>query len=178
MTDKGKEFIGKPFQDYLNKKLIIFFTSNSPDVKASVVERYNRTLKTRLYKFFTEKRTFRYLNVLPKIVNSINDSFHRMIGCTPNEVTKKNENEIRKRLYGETPLKKLRSVIFKFNVGDHVRITKEKKIFDKGYLPNFTEEIFVITERIPRYPVVYKVKDLNGENIEGIFYNSELVHAS
>ena len=171
MTDRGREFMGS-FKNYTLKKDIHHHFANSPDVKAAVVERYNRTLKTRLWKVFSEKKTFRYLNLLPKVVTSINRSYHRIIGCSPVEVTKKNENEVRIHQYGrEAGVSKGT----KFRVGEKVRITKEKKIFDKGYLPNFTLEVFVIDKILPRKPIVYKLRDLNGEDVEGIFYDEELV---
>ena len=58
-TDRGKEFLGKPFQDLMEKKMIIHYVASSfPDVKCPNVERYNRTLKTRLWKYFTQRKTF------------------------------------------------------------------------------------------------------------------------
>ena len=170
MTDRGREFMGS-FKTYMLKKDIHHHFANSPDVKAAVVERYNRTLKTRIWKIFSEKKTFRYLKFLQRVVDSINGSYHRMIGCSPIEVTKGNENEIRIYQYGKIPSSRSP----KFRVGEKVRITKEKKVFDKGYLPSFTLEIFVIDKILPRSPSVYKLRDLNGEVVEGIFYDEELV---
>ena len=66
------------------------------------------------------------------------------------------------------------STKFKFNINDKVRISKYKTVFSKGYVPNWSEEIFVITELLARKPNVYKLKDLNDEPIEGIFYETEL----
>jgi len=176
-TDKGKEFIGHEFQDLMNKKLIIHFVSNSPDIKGANVERYNRTLKTRLWKYFTKRNTFRYLNVLQSIVHAINTSYTDTIGCRPVDVGKENEAKIRERLYGDTKKKK-KKVVYKFEVGDKVRIAKERGKFKKGYLPNFTEEVFVIHKRIPKRPIpVYHIKDLQEEDIEGEFYPAELVPA-
>ena len=91
------------------------------------------------------------------------------------EVTKENEKIIRERLYGS--LRNRKPTKFKFKVGDQVRISKEKGKFEKGYLPNFTQEIFKINECIPRDPPVYRIIDQNGEEIEGIFYTQELVKA-
>ena len=63
----------------------------------------------------------------------------------------------------------------KFKVGDKVRISKYKrKIFDKGFTPNWTEEVFFINEILPTKPVTYKIRDYNGEVIEGSFYEQEL----
>jgi len=89
----------------------------------------------------------------------------------PVQVNKKNEPLVWHTLYGRTIEVPIR---YKFSVGDHVRISKTKKIFDKGYLPNWTTEIFVISERLPRRPPVYRLKDLQGEVLGGIFYEEEL----
>ncbi len=176
MTDKGKEFVGKAFRDLMTKKMVTHYTAKSPDIKAASVERYNRTLKSRLWRYFTEKKTFRYLNILPTIVQSINSCYTSTIGCRPIDVTMQNEGEIRQRMYAKLYGKTISE--YKFNVGDRVRIAKEKTLFRKGYLPNFTEEIFVVVKRIPRKPAaVYELKDLHGEDIEGIFYPEELVQA-
>jgi hypothetical protein len=169
-TDRGKEFLGRPFQKMLEENGVTHVLASSPDVKAPNVERFNRTLKTRLWKYFTTKKTLKYIDVLDSIVNSINHSYSQPIGCTPVEVTRENENLIRQRLYGNLVPKDN----FTFNVGDYVRIAKEKKTFEKGYQPNFTEEVFVIDKKLKRNPVVYKLKDLHSENIEGVFYKEEL----
>jgi hypothetical protein len=176
LTDKGKEFTGKEFQEFMNKKMIIHYVSNSPDIKAASVERYNRTLKTRLWKYFTKRKTFRYLNVLQSIVHAINSSYTATISCRPIDVRQEDEPRIRERLYGTRNTGK--PPPFKFEVGDRVRIAKEKTKFKKGYLPNFTQEVFVVDKRIPRRPVpVYKIKDLRGEEIEGVLYSAEMVRA-
>ena len=169
-TDCGKEFVGKPFQDFAEKNNFIHRTTRSPDIKAGVCERFNRTLKTRLWKYFTHKKTFKYLDILPEIVGAINNSYSTAIGCRPVDVTQENEMEIKARLSGARAKPK-----YRFNVNDRVRISRDKGVFSKGYLPNFTEEIFIITERLPRHPPVYRIKDLNGEEIEGIFYAAEMV---
>ena len=69
--------------------------------------------------------------------------------------------------------KKIR-LIFNFEVGETVRITKYKHIFEKCYTPKWTDEIFKVKYQIPRLPVVYKIEDLNREEIEGVFYEPEL----
>ncbi len=174
LTDRGKEFISKPFKDLMQKKLIIHYTTLSPDVKAGNAERYIRTLKTRLWKYFTGQKTYRYLDVLQSLVGAINKSYTDTIGCRPMDVTQKNERSIRQRLYSDKEV----SSRYRFEVGDRVRIAKEKSVFKKGYLPNFTEEVFTVYERIPRRPIpVYRIRDRQGEEIEGIFYPAELVQA-
>ena len=65
-------------------------------------------------------------------------------------------------------------ITFKFKIGDKVRISKSKSIFEKGYTPNFTREIFYIHERLPRIPPVYRIKDYSDEVIKGVFYEEQL----
>jgi hypothetical protein len=118
-------------------------------------------------------KNVRYVDVLPEIVDAINRSYHRVIKCRPVDVTRENENEIWERRYGK--YMDSDNMKFKFDVGDKVRISKYKHIFEKGYLPNFTKEIFVIVSRFQKKPPVYKVKDLDDETIEGMFYEQQLV---
>ena len=68
----------------------------------------------------------------------------------------------------------VKHVQYKFNIGDQVRISKIKRTFEKGYLPNFSEEIFNVSKQIPRDPPVYKQKDYDGEELKGTFYEKEL----
>ena len=138
------------------------------DTKASIVERFNQTLKT--YRYFTWKSTFKYIDVLPELMESYNHSYHRSIRRSPASVTKKNENSVWMTLYGNQPTKKG----YSFQVGDQVRISKSKGLFEKGYLPNWSEEIFTIVKRIPRNPPVYRLKDYDNEKVEGTFYEEEL----
>ncbi len=170
-TDKGLEFRGKLFQDLLKKHGIKYIASESPNIKAAVAERYNRTLKTRLWKYFTKTQALHYIEALPNLVTAINQSYHRSIKRRPVDVDLENEREVWQTLYGKT----LGPVKFKFNIDDKVRIAQEKYIFKKGYLPTFTEEIFTITERIARQPPVYRIKDLHSEPVVGIYYETELV---
>ena len=174
LTDKGLEFLGRPFQNFLKKHDIQFIASESPDIKASIAERYNRTLKTKLWKHFSTKSTFRYIDVLPKIVDSINHSYHRSIKRKPVDVNVNNAQDVWETLYGSrTNLS--RQVEYKFDINDKVRIAQYKHVFKKGYLPKFTEEIFVVTDQLSRNPPVYKIKDLNEEPVSGVFCEQELV---
>ena len=169
-SDQGTEFFNAKFKEYLDEINVGQYYVNS-ELKASVVERFNRTIKEKIYRYFTYKNTYNYLSILDNVVDSYNNSFHRSIQTTPINVTKTNEKKIHKILYGE-PKKIVHA--FKFQVNEKVRITKSKTIFEKGYTPKWTEEIFKIKRKIPRTPVVYKIEDLNGEEIEGVFYEQEL----
>ena len=122
-----------------------------------------------MWKYFTHKNTMRYIDVLDDLMHSYNNTFHRTIKMTPSEVNAQNEEEVRARLY--RPKSKL---VWKFQVGDKVRIGRGKREFKKGYLPSWTDEIFTIASRRPSDPPVYQVKDYNGELIGGNFYAFEL----
>jgi hypothetical protein len=136
-----------------------------------VIERFNRTLKTILYRYFTKNTTFSFLDILEKIVYSYNHTFHSKIKCSPVQVNKKNEKKIR---FDSYKVDKTKNINFKFEINDQVLISKNKNLFEKGYTPNWMNEIFFINERILRYPPLYKIRDKNNEIIEGSFYEQEL----
>ena len=169
-TDKGTDFINRKFQTFLKKDNIRFFTTQN-ETKASIVERFNRTLKTKMWKYFTAKNTLKYVDILQKLVKSYNHSRHRSIGMRPVDVNEDNESIVCQKLYAEESDKPVR---FKFNIGDQVRISKARRKFKKRYLPSWTEEVFTITKRVLRRPPVYKIADFDDEELKGIFYEQEL----
>ena len=178
-TDSGNEFLGKPFQELmLTKKIVHYVATTFPQVKCPNVERFNRTLKTRLWKYFTQRNTYRYINILQTLIDSINHSYSQPIGCRPVDVTRDNEGEIYQRLYGNQASNMERKKKQRFQVGDLVRIVREKGKFEKGYEPNFTKEVFTVVECLLRDPPVYRIRDKNGEVLQGLFYNEELVRAN
>ena len=169
-TDQGTEFFNKHFKALMKKEEIHLYNTYN-ETKASVVERVIRTLKTRMWRYFTAKKTMRYIEVLQDLVDSYNRSKHQSIQKKPINVTQKNEREVWHTLYGER--EKEGPVKYKFEVGDQVRISKMKRTFEKGYLPNFSKEIFTASQQIPRHPPVYKLKDYDQEELSGTFYNEE-----
>lgn len=97
--------------------------------KGSIVERFNRTLKSRLERYFTENKTHRWVNVLQKMTDNINNTVNRSTGFKPNEVTKANAEEVKARLY-PPPINTKQCAL---KIGDRVRIVKAKNFLDKGY---------------------------------------------
>ena len=87
-TDKGTEFTNEQFQKLLKEHNIRFFTTHN-ETKASIVERFNRTLKGKMWKYFTANNTLKYIDILQKLVKSYNSSRHRSIGMRPVDVNKK-----------------------------------------------------------------------------------------
>ena len=140
-TDDGKEFYNKTFQALMKRKDIRYF-STSGDTKASVIERFNRTLKKRMYRYFTVKNTLSLLPVLKDLVTGCNRSYHRSIKMAPVKVTTRNEEQVWKNLYAQRL--KAQRIPPKLKVGDRVRLNKRYRIFKKRYLPGWTEEVFVV----------------------------------
>ena len=99
-TDKGTEFLNQTFQKELKKRNIHFFTTENPETKASIVERFQRTLKERMWKYFTHRHTLTYVDVLPDLVQAYNRSYHRSTGRDPEDVNPENKVEVFDRLLG------------------------------------------------------------------------------
>ena len=171
-SDDGKEFFNHYIKDLFDSKNIKHFSTYS-DKKAAIVERFNRTLKSRMYKYFTENETRRWIDIIQQLVTGYNNTFHSVIKMTPIEASKpENTETVWWNIYGAYVTAD--HGVPKFKIGQTVRISKYKSIFDKGYLPNFTEEYFKIKQVILGTPIVYKLEDLKGEDLNGIFYENEL----
>ena len=109
-ADQGTEFLNRVLQKFLRDNIIDFFTVNL-GLKASLVERFNRTIKNRMYKYFTYKNTLCYIDVLPQLVKSYNNTYHPSIKMKPSQVTKANEFKVWHTLNGDSIQKRVR---FKF----------------------------------------------------------------
>ena len=169
-TDRGTEFYNKQVQDLLNENNIKLYSTNNSEIKSAVIERFNRTFKNMMYKKFTENNNTIFYNILDELVNNYNNKYHSTIKMTPIEGSKKvNENKI-KNIYNFEKTKKPG----KFKIGDRVRLSLEKNIFEKSYETNWTEEIFEIYDIKYSNVPYYYLKDLNNEKLDGTFYEQEL----
>ena len=174
-TDKGKEFYNSTFEDYLKENGITLYSTQNEE-KSSVIERFNRTLKGKMFKEFTMKNNTIYTDILQNIVEEYNNTYHSTIKMKPKEASmKKNESITYLNSYHSKAPKKLKKPFFK--IGDKVRISKYRGIFDKSYKGNWSEELFIIKEIQPTIPITYKIKDLLDEDIIGSFYEQELQRA-
>ena len=169
-TDKGKEFRTSAFEGLCKRQAIEVFSTENDDIKASLVERFQRTLQTIMHRHFTSTRSRAFLDVLPKMVQTYNNTFHRAIGMTPAQVGPSNYEAIWHRLYGGGRARKSS----KLRVGDNVRISKTRRTFKKGYLPHWTLEIFRIRQVLATSPTTYRLEDFAGEALQGSFYEQEL----
>ena len=168
--DEGKEFCNVGVRDLLKSHNVDYFSTHS-DKKAAIVERFNRTLKTMMWKYFYSKGTYNWVDVLNELTKNYNNTKHSSILMKPKDVNKTNENMVWVTLFG-SPLGNL--PLPKFRTGDTVRVSKYKSIFVKGYEANFTEEIFKISKVFRGDPTVYELEDHEGKPIIGKFYEGEL----
>lgn len=174
--DQGLEFYNTNVKNVLDKYNIELFSVYS-EKKAALVERFNRTLKEKMYRAFTHRGNYRWYDILPQLVDSYNNSYHRGLKHIPAKVNDYNETDIWLKQYADLSSggggKKA-----KYKIGDHVRITKYKTVFSKGYLQNWTDEEFIISEINTKYsPILYTLTDLNNEKVKGSFYEHELQKA-
>lgn len=177
-TDKGTEFYNKDFKKLLDLKKIKLYSTFS-DKKACIVERFNRTLKEKMWRKFTHQDNHKFIDFLQDLVDSYNKTYHRSIKTSPVKVNESNENQIWKNLYGFSKNDGAEEQIsFLFHKDDLVRITKEKFVFSKGYTPNWTSEKFVVVKCRPSIPPKYFLEDLEGNSIDGSFYEQELQKVS
>jgi len=173
-TDQGREYLGAPFQDLLKDYGVTHMLAYGPH-KASYAERVNRTIEDRLYKYFYEKQTFNFIDIIDSIVHSYNNTIHSSINMPPAKVNESNSRALYERVY--IPILNKRAahpVHFSFLNGDFVRLSRVDTPFKRGYQEQWTEEIFQVYNRIPSHPPRYKVKDLTGDVIKGSFYQQEL----
>ncbi|KAL3069608.1 hypothetical protein niasHT_036734 [Heterodera trifolii] len=174
LTDQGKEFTARAVQQFFRTKDVEHFCMlTSPQFHAGMAERANRSIKERLYRYFTEQNTYKWIGVVQDIVCAINHSQNSSIGMRPVDVNFKNAEALRQKLHDAAENVVRRQP--KYRVGDRVRIEKYKHVFQKGYLPRFSNELFTVAEvHSERSPVVYRLRDDNNEIISGWFYANDL----
>lgn len=181
-SDEGKEFYNQHVNRLLTSKDIILYSVSSREIKASIAERLIRTIKGKIYRYMSHNNTRKYIDILPDIIDSYNNSAHRSLGNeqTPSQVHFMSDPDAIERqfrqMYKYTP-QVGKNVSSNLHVGQHVRISDEKRnhIFHRGYTVQNTIEIFRIAKvDTSQKPTVYLLDDLQGERIKGIFYREEL----
>ena len=144
-TDEGTEFYNKTLMNFLkNNRITLYSTFN--EGKAVVIERFNRTLKERLYKKFTQLGSQQWLSLIQDIVDKYNDTIQTSTNTIPSETFTKLEYE-----------KEINVIKPKFKVGGKVRIYRWKSHFEKGYIMRWTNELLKIIDIISTVPLTYKL---------------------
>lgn len=173
-TDFGTEFYNDQFKNLTNTFNINHYSTYTTK-KASIVERLIRTLKSKLYKEFSLKGTYKWTDgTLNKIIKDYNNTYHRTIDQKPCEVNSSNKRMILERYQLQKQQSRVINQLRHLKVGDFVRISKHKGVFEKGYTPNWSTEIFKIIKVNETNPITYLIEDSRGQPILGAFYSQEL----
>jgi len=177
-SDKGSEFINKDVQRFFKENNCIWYSTQS-EIKCSLIERFNLTIRNKLEKRKTDlelqKRNFNWMNELPQLLNDYNTKdVHSSTGFTPFESHKEeNKDTIRDKFYSR--FINVQQDKPKFKPGDHVRLYNWKSIFQKKSGQRFTNEVFTVDKVNQTRPITYTLKDLNNEPVLGAVYSFELV---
>ena len=175
-TDRGSELICKQFTTFLKENKIHHYLSYSLR-KCPVVERFNLTIQQLLYKMMKQNNTYEWTKLIDKAMKIYLNRKHRTIKMTPLEAEKDENGPILRQTYLKKYIKagkKKRKP--KFSEGDTVRIYKERGTFHRGYMEDFTTEIFTINKVLNNLPVPrYKIKEENGDEVVGSFFEDELI---
>jgi hypothetical protein len=156
------------------EKLVDLYSSENSE-KSSIIELWSRTIKDRMFKYFTANNTRRYFDVLNDMMSQYNNTKHSAIKMTPVQASNpENLYQTYMNLYGDIVHDNSPRPMPKFSVGDKIRITVKKDVFRKGYLSRWTEELFTVSAIQYTDAITYKIKDLNGEEIKGTFYEQEM----
>lgn len=168
--DMGREFYNSKVKKLFEENKISHYSTNS-EIKCSIAERAIRTIKKKFYIHFAINETLNYVDYLQDIVQEYNNTKHRTIGCTPASVTDKVAKKLLQTVfnYQNVPFQKML-----FKIGDFVRISKMKKIFEKSYSRSWSNEIFRIKKARYTVPPSYVIEDLKKNEIAGHFYTQEL----
>ena len=170
-SDKESSFFSKEMQQFFKNNNVKIYHTNS-HLKAVIIERFNRSLRELMMKEFVKNNNTIWYNILPKLIKIYNNRYHNTIKMKPMQVNKSNEKYIKENIYTYDKTNKNP----KFKIGDLIRISlKTRKIFDKptGNI-KWSEELFKIHSINKSNVITYKIKDLNNEIIDGIFYEKEL----
>ena len=176
-TDQGKEFVNKEFKKFLKECGVHHFTSKNQTIKCAIVERFNRTLKDRMYKYFTANGNRIWFDVLPELVSAYNNSKHRTIRMTPVEASESKNEILFKNMYGFDNIEELYKVKdeHRLKEGDVVRKTYKLGPFDKSFYPNWTDKTYKVNA-IAKEPVkaMYKIEDEKKEIDKQRYYPEEI----
>ena len=172
-ADKGREFYNKKVRRYLRSKRILLYSTEN-ETKSSIVERFIRSFKSRLFKIFTSKNSLNYTAIIDDVIQGLNNRYHRSIGMAPSEVNKNNQKEVHEYQYGKYLRARRRKP--RFQIGDTVRLSRARITFRKGYLKTFTDDKYRIIDVLETNPPTYRlVDDITNEVILGTWYESELI---
>ena len=165
-VDRGSEFYNKTFKSLLKEYETELYSTYS-DLKAVFIERFNRTLLHIINKPMFINGDGNWVNILNDAVLTNNNNIHSTINMTPVDASN-NPDKVKYTF-------NFKNIRPKFKVGDYVRNADKRNIFSKGYTSNWNRELFKVNEVLKKQPPTYKIEDINGEIIEGKYYEQELL---
>ena len=148
---------------------ILYLPTNS-DLKAVFVERFNRTLLDLLKKPMYIEGKACLLNHFDAAMEKYNNCVHGTTKMTPFEMVTNTNKFINIKIIKNEKIPK-------FQVGDYVRVPDKRNIYSKGYATNWNRELSKIHKINPTNPVTYGLVDENNEQIEGKYYEQELLRS-
>ena len=165
-VDRGSEFYNKTFKSLLKEYETELYSTYS-DLKAVFIERFNRTLLHIINKPMFINGDGNWVNILNDAVLTYNNNIHSTLNMTPVDASN-NPDKVKYTF-------NFKNIKPKFKVGDYVRNADKRNIFSKGYTSNWNRELFKVNEVLKTEPPTYKIEDINGEIIEGKYYEQELL---
>lgn len=171
-SDMGKEFYNTKFKQVMLKYNINHYSTFSVK-KAAICERVIRTIKEKIYKNFSIRGSHKWIDVLPEIISNYNSTVHRTTNMKPKDVNISNQDEILKKVYN-SKFYSHTGRNEKYKIGDVVRISNEKSLFEKGYTPRWSTELFKVVKVQFTSPTTYLLEDMKGNIISGGFYEHEI----
>ena len=174
-SDRGSEYNNSLWRLLMTEYGLKHYMTFNTEIKANFAEIFQKQLKRLLYKSMTHRKSRVWIEQLDDLVWNYNHSFHRSIGMSPASVFPGRTEEIAwRRQYESRPPPKADGV-FKYDVGDLVRLSHVAKVFRREYHQKFTEEVFRVTSRKKRAGLnIYTLEDVDGEAVLGTFYQKEL----
>ena len=173
VSDRGREYYNSSLKQLFKKHSVNHYSTHS-EMKVAPVESHIRWLRRKIGRFLQYFKTKKYIDVLHLIQDSYNNRVHSRTKMRPYDVTSENQHVVFDRLYGNQINKNQNRMA----IGTKVRFLLPKKMFQKEYHPSFSEEIFTISKMLNTTPIVYKLTDQNGNELDGTFYNQELSEIS
>ena len=170
-SDKESSFFSNEMLKFFEDHSIKIYYTNS-NLKAVVIERFNRSLRELMMKEFVKNNNTLWYKILPELIKTYNNRYHYTIKMKPVDVNKSNEKYIKNTIYKYDITNK----IPKFKINDIVRISlKRRELFDKPSANiKWSEELFKIYSINKSNVITYKITDMNNEIIKGTFYEKEL----
>ena len=182
-SDEVKEFFNKPMTQLARKYGYTQFHTYDRDIKTGIAERFVRTLKEMIWRYFTYTNTRKWVSnnkgdLLGLFVNAYNHRYHRTLGMSPIQAMQEDQNDLFNILYpphSAYQQKKIARDLNTIKVGDFIVINTAKKLFDRGVAPKWTREVYKVSDMDVRTPrASYKLQDIEGEDVEGWYVRQQL----